>query len=98
MFVLSDDGAAVVNLERVSVLQILQEPEGAVALVAAGDGLMTALVRGSPARCYEGLRAIFEENARIVPADELDPLLLDLGARIGPPTNFVLPKLEVPGR
>ncbi len=100
MFVLSDDGTNAVNLDHVSALQVVTEG-GAGALIALHDGVVSVLVHGSPARCSAGMRAIFADHRRrrpYVSGDGPDPFLLDLGEQIGPPSEIVVPQLEVPGR
>ncbi len=108
MFVLSDDGTNAVNLDHVSALQVVTEG-GAGALIALHDGVVSVLVHGSPARCSEGIRAIFEDHRprtivpettpdMVVPEARSDPFLLDLAEQIGPPSEIVVPQLEVPGR
>ncbi len=101
MFVLSDDGTNAVNLDHVSALQVVTEG-GAGALIALHDGVVSVLVHGSPARCSDGLDAIFfDPRPRSEAGDSggrPDPFLIDLGERIGPPSEIVVPQLEVPGR
>lgn len=96
MFVLSDDGRTAVSLDRVTVFQVLDQPDGTAGLVALGEGIASLLVQGSTARCYEGLRVIFQEYSRGAP-DELTPPLIDLAEHIGAPSDLVLPRVEVPG-
>jgi hypothetical protein len=93
MFLISDVGDALVNLDRTFAL-VPSGPDqnGNSALLAWADGMNVILAAGSPERVSEAMKAI-AEALRL--RGSLHPPVLDLANRLGPRPDLAVARAQL---